>query len=162
MYECIGIDFDVDKRVIKDILLDVFSDLQFHYFDEGGTYEIENEESVDSSSINFSLVKTKSEFPVKLQLYGTPEDDTDKRELYLAQIISDRLQCRTITGFLPPDVPKGYPYDSIIFDKGISYLTDDSNTIWADGEGGEVRIIKPFALGNFHFDKSGRFQTGSS
>src|SRR5687768_8691790 len=162
MFENIGIDFKVERNAIREILSDVFSGVKIHYFDMYDTWEIEDEELLDDSSICFSLTKSESEFPIKLILTRTSEEHTEEREQFLAKTISDRLACKTIANYSYPGHPENYPSDSIIFEKGRAYLADDSKTIWGDGEGGPVQIVKEIEFHVPQFDDRGRFVSGSS
>lgn len=150
--EQIGIDRQIKKDIIKGILSDTFKGCKIHYFDQGNTWEIEDEKQLDDYSICFSLIKNESEFPIMIEIAGTPDKNTLERGQYLAKIISDKLNCKTITDYKEPYESLYCPSDSVIFDKGHSYFADDSNTIWADGEGDEVKIVKEIFLINYKFD----------
>jgi hypothetical protein len=80
----------------------------------------------------------------------------------LAKIISDRLKCKTITNYKESDKPKDYPSDSIIFENDRAYFANDNNTIWADGEGGKVEVIREIIYVNHRFDYRGNLKSGSS
>lgn len=155
MLEYIGINLLQDKTSIKNILAEVFSQLNVHYFDQYNSWEIEYNDLLNDDSICFSFIENESEFPIILELTRTPKEDTNERELFLAKIISERLQCRTITRYRPNNASIDYPFDSIVFDKGIAFLTDDNNTIWADGIGGTVQILNQIVLNISNFDTRG-------
>lgn len=150
--EQIGIDRQIKKEIIKELLSDTFKGCKIHYFDQGNTWEIEDKEQLDDDSICFSLIKNESEFPIMIEITRTSDKNTIERGLYLAKIISDKLNCKTITDYKEPHESLYCPSDSVIFDKGHTYFADDSNTIWADGEGGKVKIVKEIFLGNYKFD----------
>lgn len=95
--EQIGIDRHINKDVIKSILSDTFKGCKIHYFDQGNTWEIEDEKQLDGHSICFSLIKNESEFPMMIEITRTPDKNTIERGQYLAKIISDKLNCKTIT-----------------------------------------------------------------
>ena len=150
--EQIGIDRQIKKDVIKGILSDTFKGCKIHYFDQGRTWEIEDEEQLDDHSICFSLIKNESEFPMMIEITRTPDKNTIERGQYLAKIISDKLNCKTITDYKEPHESLYSPSDSVIFENGHAYFADDSNTLWADGEGGEVKIVKEIVFVNYKFD----------
>lgn len=152
MLEQIGIDRQIKKDIIKGILSDTFKGCKIHYFDQEATWEIEDEEKLDDSSICFSLIKNESEFPIMIEITRTPDENTLERGQYLAKIISDKLNCKTITDYKEQDKSLFYPSDSIIFERGNAYFADDTNTIWADGEGGEVKILRKIVFENYKFD----------
>jgi hypothetical protein len=54
------------------------------------------------------------------------------------------------------------PADSVIFDKGHAYFADDSNTMWANGEGEEVKIAKEIFLADYKFDDNANLTNGKS
>lgn len=155
MFEQIGIDRKIEREIIKSLISDIFKNLRIHYFDQETSWEIEDEDKLDENSICFSLIKNESEFPIKIEITRTPDENNEEREQYLAKIISDRLKCKTITNYQEPDKPKDIPSDSIIFDNGRAYLANDYNTIWADGVGGKVEILKEIIYVNHRFDDNG-------
>lgn len=160
--EQIGIDRKIRKDIIKGILSDTFKGCKIHYFDQRNTWEIEGEEQLDDHSICFSLIKSESEFPIMIEITRTPDENTMERGQYLAKIISDKLNCKTITDYKEPHESLYCPSDSVIFDKGHTYFADDSNTMWADGEGGEVKIVKEIFLANYKFDDKANLIVGNS
>jgi hypothetical protein len=152
MFEQIGIEKKIEKEEVKAILKDVFRNFDIHYFDRTDQVEIENE--IKDNSILFSIFNTESEFPIKIELTGTPESNSSEREQFLEKLLSDRLQCRTITSYQGPETPTDYPYASVIFNDGHCYLADDYNTIWADGQGGHVKIVREIQFKPMKFDFS--------
>lgn len=155
MLEQIGVDIQINKEEVKKLLVDIFKGCEIHYFDQETTWEIEDADQLDDHSICFSLMKNESEFPIMIEITRTPDQDNEEREQYLAKIISDRLNCKTITNYKDPNKPKDYPYDSIIFENGHAYLANDDNTIWADGEGGNVEVVRQISFVNYKFDDKG-------
>jgi len=155
MLEQIGIDRQIEKDAIKRILSNIFKGCKIHYFDQEVTWEIEDEEQLDDSSICFSLIKNESEFPIMIEITRTPDRNNEEREQYLAKIISDKLNCKTITNYKEQGKPMNYPSDSIIFEKGHAYFANDRNTVWADGEGVEVEIVREIDFVNYIFDDKG-------
>ncbi|KFF22657.1 hypothetical protein [Chryseobacterium vrystaatense] len=152
MLEQIGIDRQIKKDIIKGILSETFKGCKIHYFDQGNTWGIEDEEQLDDDAICFSLIRNESEFPIMIEITRTPDKNTTERGQYLAKIISDKLNCKTITDYKELYESLYDPSDSIIFENGYAYLVDDSNTMWADGEGGKVKIVKEIVFVNYKFD----------
>jgi len=161
MLEQIGIDRQIKKDFIKDLLSDTFKGCKIHYFDQETTWEIEDEEQLDDHSICFSLIKNESEFPIMIEITGTPDKNTIERGQYLARIISDKLNCKTITDYKEQHESLYDPSDSIIFENGYAYFADDSNTMWADGEGGKVKIVKEIVFINYKFDDKANLINGN-
>jgi len=155
MLEQIGINIQVNKDKIKSILSETFNDCKIYYFDQETTWNIENDKKLDNNSICFSLIKNRSEFPIMIEITRTPDKDNLEREQYLAKIISDELNCKTIASYKEPNTPDDYPLDSIIFENGSAFFANDSNTIWADGDSGEVIVVKEIGFVNYKFDRRG-------
>ena len=162
MLEQIGINIQVKKEKIKNILSELFKECNIHYFDHENTWEIEDYINLNADSICFSFIKNKSEFPIRIELTRTPNENTEEREQYLAKIFSDLLKCKTITNYKEIDKPKEYPSDSIIFENDKAYFAFDNNTIWADGEGGKVEIRNEIEFINYQFDNKANLISGSS
>lgn len=100
----------------------------------------------------------ESEFPtlVDFTLFPGPEDEAVVMPVMieLARRFSAAYGCRTICdGSGYGDSPS--PYWSIIWDAGKAYLADDANTTFADGEGGEVAIVRELRLDRVTLDTAG-------
>jgi hypothetical protein len=96
-----------------------------------------------SGDITVILHRNPSEFPVLLDVMPDPPDEPSvyRGQLRLAEFLSARLGCRTICdGSAHGDEPS--PYWAIIWDSGEAYLADDANTVFVDGEGGPVRVVR--------------------
>lgn len=88
-------------------------------------------------SINAILHSNPSEFPLILDVYPEPP----RGPPWLARFLSERLSCRTICdGSEHGD--SAAPYWSIVWDRGVAWLADDCHTMFADGEGGPVRLVR--------------------
>lgn len=144
MLEQVGININVSKDVIQNILKELFYECSVHFFSEKQDIE-------PNHSISFDLVQNPSEFCITLEVYVTPDQNNEEREQYLAKVLSDKLNCKTITSY---QVEKNNysPYESIVFENGHAYLANDKNTLWADGEGGKVQILKKIGFDNYRFD----------
>jgi hypothetical protein len=161
MLEQIGIDREIKKEIVLEILSNEFNDYKIYYIDHAITGEKGNEDYFKNSSIGFSIIKIECEFPIKVEVYGLPDKNNEEREQYLAKVFSDKLSCKTITGYQDKKNPD-YPYYSIVFFNGLTYLANDYDTVWADGEGGEVKVIEEIKLESYNFDKKGNLKMGSS
>lgn len=158
MLEQIGIDREIDKEIIYDILENEFKDCKFHFIEYLKNDDIPDYYNKDT--IGFSIIQINSEFPNRIELYGFPDKNSEEREQYVAKIISDRLSCKTITSYTDKNNPD-FAYYSIIFENGSAFLADDYDTAWADGEGGEVKVIGQINFQNHEFDNKGN-KMGSS
>jgi hypothetical protein len=114
------------------------------------------EDTGDNSGFSGLAIQVEScisEFSTVMTLFRTEEKHHEERELFLALKISERFKCRTII-----NVPEGFadhPYSSLIVENGKIYEADDSGTVWGDGEGTEVKIIREADIKRYDFDKSG-------
>ncbi|BDD03907.1 hypothetical protein [Aureibacter tunicatorum] len=158
MFEEIGVNIIVEKEKINGILNDCFSDLNIHYFDQETTWEMSDKDNLNENSIYFSFIKNESEFPLKIEIGRTPSENGIEREQFIAKIISDKLNCKTIASYKPPKADDDYPSDSIIFHDGKAFFGNDSNTMWADGEGGKV--IEEYEINyiQHRFDKKAKIK----
>ena len=64
---------------------------------------------------------------------------------------------RTIVAYQEKD--SADPYHRVIFDRDGSYLANDHLTMWADNQGGEVKIIEPMQLREYQFDATGKMKS---
>jgi hypothetical protein len=136
--ENLGIGCEITQDKLNQVLKELFPDLNFHYWDWA------KDNPVPDEAVLFTLLSNRSEFPIKLDLYNFPTEDVAEREQYIAKQLSIRLGCRTIVPY--QEKGSSYPYHCVIFDKGKIYLANDNFTMWADDEGGEVKIIGPIQL----------------
>lgn len=89
------------------------------------------------------MVENHSEFPLGLDVDVLLDEGGNMQHwlLGLARALSIDLSCRTIcdgTGFGDDESP----YWSVVWDQGVPYLADDLNSIFVDGEGGPIRIVR--------------------
>ncbi len=145
--ENLGIGCEITQDRMSQVLKELFPSLNFH------DWQMEKDEPLPQESVLFTLLRNRSEFPVKLDLYGFPSEDVAEREQYIAKQLSIRLDCRTIVPYQEKD--SADPYHCVIFDKYRSYLANDNLTLWADDEGGAVKIIGPIQLKEYQFDSKG-------
>ncbi len=124
---------------------------------------IENieEDNLNSEFSGFALQveSNESEFLTKMTLLRTDEKHTEERELFLALKLSEKFNCKTIVS--GHKKLADHPYLSLIIEKGKIFEADDSGTIWGDGKGTEVKIIREIEIENFDFDKSGNLKKAS-
>ena len=151
--ENLSIGCEITQDSMNQVLKELFPSLNFHY------WEMEKDEKVPQEAVLFTLLRNRSEYPIKLDLYGFPSEDVAEREQYIAKQLSIRLGCRTIVPY--QEKGSSYPYHCVIFDKDRSYLANDSLTLWADDEGGEVKIIEPIQLKEYQFDSKGKMKSSS-
>ncbi len=120
-----------------------------------GIENIENESIADDfTGFALQIESTESEFKTIITLYRASEQYLEERELFLALKLSEKFNCRTIIN-APEFLAKGDPYYSLIIDGEKIYLADDSGTMWGDGEGNEVSIIREIELKKYDFDEYG-------
>ena len=107
------------------------------------------EEELPWPPIVIDVVPNESEFPVVVEFYQFPGAQDEQQMMpvmiELAGRFSDAFQCRTIcdgSGYGDDDSP----YWSIIWDHGVAYLADDGGSLFGDGEGGPVRIVRELDL----------------
>ena len=94
-------------------------------------------------SINGILTSNPSEFPILLDVFPDPLKPRAvyREQLRLARFLSKRLSCRTICdGSEHGD--SAAPYWSIVWDDGVAWLADDCGSMYGDGEGGPVRLVR--------------------
>ena len=121
-------------------------------FNGNENYQIENI-SEDFSGFAIQIESNKSEFMTKITLLRTPETDIQERELYVALKLSKRFNCKAIIN--APENLSSHPYSSLILDNDKVYEADDEGTIWGDGIGKEVKIIKEINIEKYNFDSNG-------
>ncbi len=160
MLEYIGIEREIDKKLIKDYLSSVFPKWKIHLYNPFNG-DMENEISIEKNSVLLGVTRNDSEFPICIDLFRTPDENTEERQKCIARLLSDYFDCKTITAFEDEEIPEN-PYYSVIFDNGHTFLANDANTMWGDGEGGLVKTIKEIPFKNYDFDESGNLIKVSS
>lgn len=107
--------------------------------------------------IVFSVEDTGvGDFPsyVSFDCFPGPETDSLEAGAVLARRLAEAFACRAIcdgSGWGDDESP----YWSIIWDKGRAHLADDSNTDFADGEGGPVKTLRELDLPDWGLDTRG-------
>ncbi len=115
---------------------------------------IENEDGYEEpNSLMIHIEPNESEFKTAITLLGAPEKDEEEREFFLAHKLSNHFKCRAIIN--GPDSIADHPYCCLIIDKDVIYEADDDGTVWGDGEGDEVRIVRRLELPVYEFDEMG-------
>ncbi len=135
----VGIERRCEAWEVKAALEGFFPEYSIRVFP---SFEVLNEEG-PSGDIDGVLSDNRSEFPVLLALVYYPDGPQAiyREQMRLARFLSERLSCRTICdGSDHGDSPS--PYWSIVWDRGVSWLADDCNTAFGDGEGGPVRLVR--------------------
>ena len=95
----------------------------------------------------------KIEFGNKIDIYRTPEENSEERAIFLGKQLSQELNLETLVTYKNPEDPS--PYYDIVFKDARSYLADDANSNFADGESEKIRIIKEVYLPDYRFDRLG-------
>ncbi|TDQ25458.1 hypothetical protein [Tenacibaculum caenipelagi] len=122
-----------------------------------GFENIENDNlNSDFSCFALQIEPNESEFPTKITLLRTDEKNSEERELFLALKLSEKFNCRTIIN--GPEKLADHPYLSLIIENGKIFKADDSRTIWGDGNGTEVKIIKEIKIERPDFDSNGELK----
>lgn len=108
--------------------------------------------------IVINLDSNESEFPICIRFCLFPALREEAAVLpvmiELARRFSSAYGCRTICdGSGYGDSPS--PYWSIIWEAGKSYLANDSSTMFGDGEGGEVAIVREVQIPRVILDAAG-------
>lgn len=154
--EDIYADKKIDNNEIKSSLLDLFPDLSIFYWDFNGDsplgLDIENSDHI---FFNTTFHNDKREFGLVISIYRTPKEDYQERGLLIGKKISIDSNVRVLVPFTNPEDTDN-PYYDIVFDNGLTYLANDSDTNFADGSEGLVIIIKEHKLPELRFDKRAR------
>ena len=107
--------------------------------------------------IVFSVEGTEvNDFPsfVSFDCFPGPESDSVEAGAVLARRLADAFGCRAVcdgSGWGDDESP----YWSIIWDGGRAFLADDSNSDFADSEGGPIQIVREIALPSWDLDAEG-------
>ena len=107
--------------------------------------------------IVFSVEETDvADFPfyVSFDCFPGPDDDAVETGAVLAKRLAESCACRAIcdgSGWGDNESP----YWSIIWQDGHAHMADDSNSDFADGEGGPVRTIRQIDLPAWDLDAEG-------
>lgn len=100
-------------------------------------------------SIVIGVERNESEFPVLVQFYQFPGPQDEQQimpvMIELASRFADEFKCSTICDGSGHGDDES-PYWSMIWDHGVVYLADDAGTLFGDGEGGPVRIVRELDL----------------
>ena len=113
--------------------------------------------------IVFSVDSTlATDFPVVVAFDCFPGNDNEAVAVAnaLARNFAATYQCRSLTD------GSGYgddqsPYWCILWEGAQAYLADDCNTAFADGEGGNVKIVRPILIVVQDLDSVGRLAQSS-
>jgi hypothetical protein len=117
--------------------------------------------SAEWPPIVFSVTATSApDFPVLVSFLAFPGDPTfaESVSCALGHRFSEEFGCRVLC-----EAPElnfdGSPYWVLLWDGAASFLAVDSNTALADGDGGEVRVVRPLAVQLVSLDETGRLST---
>ncbi len=100
---------------------------------------------------------TATDFPtlITFDCFPGPDEDAVAVGVVLARRFATALGCRSLsdgTGF--GEYPA--PYWDVIWMDGASFLADDCNTAFADGEGGAVRVVRPLQTPSWDLARDGK------
>lgn len=134
---CVGISMNIDFILLQTILS--------QYFTNKSVLISENLPNNDWPEILCTVSSNESEFPILLSFWTIEDSEAYEQCMRIACFLSKKLNCRTICdGTKHGD--DNSPYWSIIWDNGISYLANDSNSKLFDGEGGKVNILREISI----------------
>ncbi len=98
--------------------------------------------------VHVSIELNASEFPLGLCILVAMRSGRDM-EAWLggvARALSNHFDARSICDGTRYGDSRA-PYWSLIWDQGVAYLADDCDSLFADGEGGAVRVVRPLGAG---------------
>ncbi len=93
----------------------------------------------------------RKEFEYNLSVFGTPDRHEEERSIIIARALSRDHGIRVLTAFTHPEYPDD-PYYDLIFEVGKVWLADDSDTSFADGAQGLVRLVREYSLPEYKWD----------
>jgi hypothetical protein len=145
----------LEVELVKDFLIQLFPERKVFFWDFI-SQEPSGWNNEDGRSIVFNLAFTPElvEFNYQLTIYRFPTAGENERSLFLGCKLSTLLGIEIHTSYQHPDDPQN-PYYSILFNNGISYLVDDSNSDLGDGNGLPVKIISLSQVADYTFDSWG-------
>ena len=163
--EQILVDDNLTTEAIKEVLETLFPALipfQWNIFisDEkpAGEDEPEGYEANNPLHVFYSIafIAGRKEFKWQVSFFLKLGDDTEAREIAIAQMLSIKCNARTLVGYSHPNYPYD-PYYSLVFINGISYLADDSGFDFSGDDGGDnrIKILCPCAVNLMQFDELG-------
>jgi hypothetical protein len=90
-----------------------------------------------------STGRNSSEFPLGLLVVAAMRPGADY-EVWLQGLARALSACFAVRSICDGSRygKSASPCWSILWDRGVPHLADDSETVWADGEGGPVRIVR--------------------
>lgn len=152
MLETIGFSELIDAGQLSSALKELFPELEFQQIEladfETLTHGMKN-------MVYFVPIYPKSDFPLRIELYNLPNDNTDEREQYIGQKLAQMLKCRTIVGYQG----LGYehsPFHCLVFDGYKVFLATDIKSSYSEDGSSKVRLVEE--LSEFHtleFDSRG-------
>lgn len=132
----IALSRQVDEAAVSEVLTSVFPSCAVHVT----TFE---EYDLRKADVFVFIIRNDSEFPLGLSVSACLHAGCDFGEWLreLARVLSERFCAKAICDGTPYG-DDGSPYWSLIWDDGLAYLADDINTLYSDGEGGPVRVVR--------------------
>jgi hypothetical protein len=154
--EDIFLEKEVNISVIRSILIELFPDLNIFFWnlDVESTKNF-NPENNNHIFFNTTLQSNKDEFNFLVSIFKTPIEDSQERALFIGKKMSTAFNLKVLVPFTNPEFPND-PYYDIIFDQELSFLTNDSDTNFADGAKGRLKILREYKLPEIRFDRKAK------
>lgn len=161
--EVIYLDKKLDVHQIEVLLKGLFPALEVYHDDifenpqrDYNRSDQRDYNGPDQISFYVSSHPDRKEFQYELWVLWTANKNIneEKREIYIAQKISNDHNLRTLVAFTYPDAPSD-PYYDLLFENGKVYLADDYDTSFGDGTENLIKIIREYELPEIKFDEKG-------
>ncbi|MEL6135677.1 MAG: hypothetical protein AAFR59_20140 [Bacteroidota bacterium] len=153
--EALYSDHKIEDAVIQAVLRQLFPDLQIFKWDflseEPAGFDRTNQYHI---VFHTSTDEEKTEFQFLVEIYRTPESHSQARAIAIAQLLAKQVKDRIYIPYTLPEAPHDPSY-GLVFHEGEIFLADDSNTNFADGTDGQVKMLKSVEVPDVEFDRRG-------
>jgi hypothetical protein len=152
MLETIGFSELIDADQLSSALKQLFPELEFQQIELA---EPENLPHGMKNIVYFVPILTESDFPLRIELYNLPSDNTNEREQYIGQRMAQLVKCRTIVDYQGP----GYeysPFHNLVFDGPKVFLATSQESAYMEEGTSNIQLVEE--LSEFHtleFDSEG-------
>lgn len=149
----------IEDITLKTLLQKIFPGVQVYKYDLINDSEPERGFDMNNPCHIFFhpyFDNEKIEFGNKIDIYRTPEENSEERAIFVGKQLSQELNLETLVTYTNPEDPS--PYYSLVFKDAKSYLADDANSNFADGESEKIKILKEVNLPDYRFDDLGNLQ----
>ncbi len=155
--EIIYSDTALEDAFIRNTIENLFPVLQVFMWDFTAEQPVGYHDK-DPHHIFFNLYSdlNKPEFAHTISIYRLPESHSQERSLLIGRALSLKVNTRILVPYIHPQEPEN-PYYDILFIQGKTFLADDYNTAFADGEGGRLKIISPLDIPDYRFNNIGEW-----